>query len=438
MKKIFMLMASAAVVFAASCNKIEDVNTGETEVITVELNPMTKTSLNGKETVWTKGDKVRVTVGGQNIGTLELVEGTTATFRGELEAGKDGEATLNYPADATSVPTTQAAVAGSFANGAALLEGKTTMEALRAGEGTLLENKTALLQFTVAQAGDVTFEVGTTKYSVTGCKTGSTYYACVAPATASFTARIGGYLSKQASKNVTFTANKIANLGALPAPVASSTTLQGINGNWSSNVTMYKDIYWNVALNVKSTSIEFKFTDNGKWIGAKGSFVHKDVYAYSTGEVNIKINANTAYDIYYNNDGGLYMVLPAGTDINQDIYVATDMFIRGNYTNYTGFGNWGKGRTPVVAQGKYFCFKNYTFTSAPEFKFSTSEEGWDWQYSTETTLKINTWTVLKSGSGLGSNTKYSTAGTYDIYTTSDKASRNKVVIVKTGDPVPAL
>ena len=438
MKKFYIFLVVAALVSAMSCTKEVNSDTVvEKETISVRLSPETKTALEGTKTVWLEGDQVSVTVGGSVIGTLDFVG--EDLFEGDVEAGHDGTATLNYPAGVTSVPTTQKAVAGTFADEAALLEGTISMDDLRAGKSTELANKTALLQFSVAQAGDVTFEVGSTKYTVTGCETGKTYYACVAPASSvSFVARIGGYLSKQAPSNVTFTANKIAELDALPAPEVSSTTLQGINGNWSSNVAMYKDIDWNVALNVKSTSTEFKFTEGTSWIGAKGSFVHKDVYAYSTGADNIKINANTAYDIYYNNDGGLYMVLPAGTDINQDIYVATDMFIRGNYTNYTGFGNWGKGRTPVVAQGKYFCFKNYTFTSAPEFKFSTSEDGWNYQYSTESTLVINKWTTLKAAAFLGSNTKYGTAGTYDIYTTSDKAKRNKVVIVKAGDPVPAL
>ena len=48
--------------------------------------------------------------------------------------------------------------------------------------------------------------------------------------------------------------------------------------------------------------------------------------------------------------------------------------------------------------------------------------------------------ILKpaADSTLGANTKYGTTGTYDIYTTSDKAIRNKVVIVKADDSVPAL
>lgn len=439
MKKYFMFLAAVAVIFATSCNK-EEINAPiPTEFISVELNPMTKTQLNGFETVWIAGDEVDVFVGTEKVGTLKLKEDSANRFEGDITAGKSGNAILKYPAGVPSVPVEQQAVANSFANQSALLEGQTTIEDLRAGNGATLDNVTALLKFKVAQDGDVTFEVGANKYTVKGCKAGSEYYACVAPASnVTLVARIGGYLSKKASKNVTFEANKISNLGDLPSPTASDVTIQGINNNWSSNVTMYNDIYWSVALNVKSSSAEFKFTKGSEWIGAKSTFVHKDVYAYPVGGSNIKFTANTAYDIYYNHDGGLYMVLPAGTDINQDIYVATDMFIRGNYTNYTGYGNWGKGRTPVVAQGKYYCFKNYQFTGAPEFKFTTSEEGWSWQYSSESTLKLNTWTTLKSGGSLGSNTKYGSAGTYDIYTTSDKNNRDKVLIVTTGTAPAAL
>lgn len=223
MKKIFVYMASAALMFAVSCNK-EEVNVDttapvETELITVDLNPMTKTALGAEgTTTWDADDKVSVTVGGKVVGTLSLVEGST--FSGEITAGLSGAAVLNYPAGVTTVPATQTAVAGSFADGAALLEGTTTVEDLRAGTGVELQNKTALLMFTVAQAGDVTFEVGTAKYTVTGCKTGATYYACVAPASnVNFTARIDGCLSKESSKTPTFAANKIFDLGTLPEPV---------------------------------------------------------------------------------------------------------------------------------------------------------------------------------------------------------------------------
>ena len=242
-------MASAAVLFAA-CNKMEEVNTPvdtpvETETITVVLNPVTKTSLDGKATLWTAGDKVSVKADGVDLGNLELVEGSS--FSGTLNsAALDGatEVTLHYPAGVDTVPAEQTAVAGSFANGAALLDGTSTMAALRAGEGATLSNTTALLKFSVAQAGDVTFEVGTAKYTVTGCETGEkTYYACVAPASnAAFTARIDGYLSKKASNKATFTANQVANLGELPAPEVYTWGLVGQHQGWDiTNPTkMYK------------------------------------------------------------------------------------------------------------------------------------------------------------------------------------------------------
>lgn len=278
MKKYSIFMAAAALVFAASCNKIEEINTPEpvveTELITVDLNPMTKTSLGADgTTTWDANDVVSVTVDGKKIGELKLVEGST--FSGEVEAGYNGVAKLHYPSEVTTVPETQAAVAGTFADNAALLDGETTMDALRAGEAVKLENSTAVLKFTVAKAGDVTFEVGSTKYTVTGCKTGSTYYACVTPSTdVSFVARIGGYLSKQASKNVTFDANKISNLGALPAPEKFDWGLVGQHQGWdiTKPTEMYKvydgtgdnnvnDVY--AVLDVQLSDNGFKFAKFG-------------------------------------------------------------------------------------------------------------------------------------------------------------------------------
>lgn len=324
MKKYSIFLAIAALMSAASCNQaeieapVEDtVAPVETEFITVDLNPMTKTSLNGMNTVWSAGDEVSVTVAGKNIGNLKLVEGST--FSGEVKAGYNGDATLNYPAGVTSVPTTQAAVAGSFANGAALLEGTTTMDALRAGEGAQLSNTTALLQFSVAQAGDVTFEVGTTKYTVTGCQTGKTYYACVAPsANVSFTARIGGYLSKQASKNVTFAANKISNLGALPAPEKASWGIRGSfsGASWSSDLAMYKDINNSQVLKNADfgNGAEFKFynTTNG-WSGYVDGNDSGYGWKWISGNGGNNISASGKVDIYVNDSGWAFMIVAAGT-----------------------------------------------------------------------------------------------------------------------------
>lgn len=334
MKKIFVYMASAALMFAVSCNK-EEVNVDttapvETELITVDLNPMTKTAL-GVEgtTTWDADDKVSVTVGGEVVGTLSLVEGST--FSGEITAGLSGAAVLNYPAGVTTVPTTQTAVAGSFADEAALLEGTTTVEDLRAGTGVELKNKTALLMFTVAQAGDVTFEVGTAKYTVTGCKTGETYYACVTPASdVTFVARIGGYLSKQAPKNVTFTANKIANLETLPAPVECEWGLVGQHQNWSLTNASLTRLYREkdnlfVAKNIKLKSPGFKFTElnNTNWDHTFGS--HSSSYTY-------KVSDGWYAGIYTNNRG----------DKANDIKVSDWNKTYDVYLRYVQDASWGK------------------------------------------------------------------------------------------------
>ena len=266
MKKYIIFIASAVLMMAACAKEEINTTTGGKEFFSIELNAATKTQLDGMATVWTEGDMVRVTVGGVS-GKLTL-SSDLKTFTGELETGGlkgELEAIINYPADLTSVPTTQKAVAGSFEEEAALLEGKTTLANLRAGKGGNLANKTALLQFTVAQAGDVTFEVGTKKYTVTGCQTGETYYACVAPASnVSFVARIDGYFSKKASKNQTFTASKIAKLGDLPAPEASDWTISGAHNSWGT-ANLYKDDSGYAVIKNITLTGDFKLIQDGVW-----------------------------------------------------------------------------------------------------------------------------------------------------------------------------
>ena len=316
MKKYSMFLAMAALVSAMSCSKEvdspENVNTAvEKEVITVRLSsPSTKTALEGTKTVWLEGDKVSVTVGDKIIGELELVE--EDIFKGEVEAGYDGEATLNYPAGVTAVPATQEAVAGTFVDEAALLEGKVSMDDLRAGKNAELVNTTSLLQFSVAQAGDVTFEVGTAKYTVTGCKTGETYYAWVAPASAvNFVARIDGYFSKQASSNVTFSANKIANLESLPAPTKSAWGVVGIGGNWDNDIAMYNDVDGYVVaknVNIKSTD-EFKLRKDGAWTTSIAGGITAPNTKREAGWVNMTISEAGTYDVYYK-DNNYYIMTP--------------------------------------------------------------------------------------------------------------------------------
>ena len=314
---------------ATSCAKEEVNTTGETELITVQLNPETKTALGAEgTTTWEADDKVSVTVGGEVVGTLSLVEGST--FSGEITAGLSGDATLNYPAGVTAIPEPQAAVNGSFADGAALLEGTTTVEKLRAGEGVELQNKTALLQFTVAQAGDVTFEVGTAKYTVTGCKTGETYYACVAPAEGvNLVARIDGYLSRATSDAVTFTASTVADLKELPAPKESGWGVKGNFDSWGTGYKLYNDLDGNiVAKNVKlAAKNEFKVVVNNTYYRAINTTptLNKWLGLY-------KIDGNTSlpadiYDIYVNKDSYMMCIVEAGSSMpefsstNSEYYV---------------------------------------------------------------------------------------------------------------------
>ena len=335
MKKIFVLMASAAVLFAA-CNKMEEVNTPvdtpvETETITVVLNPVTKTSLGENGTTkWSENDAVDVIHGGNQVGTLTHVG--DSKFTGELTTvGLTGEVTLHYPAGVDAVPATQTAVAGSFADDAAILEGTVDLDALRAGEGASLSNTTALLKFSVAQDGDVTFEVGTAKYTVTGCKTDKTYYACVAPAeNVSFVARIGGYLSKQASKNVKFAANKIANLSTLPAPEVCEWGLVGQHQGWNLTKDKLTKLYKEkdnlfVVKNIKLESTGFKFTEltNTNWDLTFGS--HDSNYKYN-------INDGWYAGIYTDNRG----------DKSQDIKVSDWNKTYDVYLRYVQNGSWGK------------------------------------------------------------------------------------------------
>ena len=302
MKKYIIFIASAVLMMTACAKEEINTTTGGKEFISIELDAATKTQLSGKTTNWTKGDQVSVTVGDKNLGSLTLTEGNV--FQGEIEsAGLDGtlQATINYPAGVTTVPPTQAAVAGSFAEEAALLEGTTTLAELRKGNGGNLANKTALLQFSVAEAGDVTFEVGSTKYTVTGCEVGENkiYYACVAPATAKLVARIGGYLSNATTANKTFTAGKIANLGALPAPVVSNTwgvvgTMQTNEWTPASSIKMYEDLDNKVVL--KNIQLykddEFKILKGAVWgdeYGNNGSNMTID----KNGIYNIIFDSNT-------------------------------------------------------------------------------------------------------------------------------------------------
>lgn len=450
MKKYFIFMASAALMLAASCNKMEEVNTPvepvvETELITVELNPMTKTALGAEgATTWSAGDKVSVTVDNEHIGDLTLVEGST--FSGELVAGKSGDALLHYPSGVTAVPAEQTAVAGSFADDAALLDGTTTMEALREGTSVELKNSTALLKFTVAQAGDVTFEVGDTDYTVTGCETGKTYYACVAPAAdVAFTARIGGYLSKQASSNVTFTASKIAPLGELPAPVASDYALIGSHGDWkfTSLITLYIEGNSYVAYNISGLD-EFKIINK-----SATDWVNGTLTTNRGGGETVKASGIT-YQKLFDNGSNLKV---SSTSAKYNLTVSSDwseitieeLNINAKPSNYSIIGsnnNWDSDivlmttSTENILVAKNIDFKKDVGVKIREGRDWTNNWSCDWK-----ALKVNT--KMDCRKGYDCNMLFADGSSdwnknYDVYVQLSSGTPSKFIIVTSGSGAPSF
>ena len=415
MKKFFVYMASAAFMFAA-CNKaeidapVEDVNTPvETETITVDLNPMTKTSLDGMNTVWSNGDEVRVTVDGKKIGTLKLVEGST--FSGEVEAGHNGEATLNYPANETSVPTTQTAVENSFANGAALLEGTTTMAALRNGEGASLQNKTAILSFSSPIAGNVAFTIGNTTYTVTGCAANTTYYVCVDPANSGKLSYTAG-LALGAKEKETFApeANKVYNLGALTLKENPIYSVVGdySNDDWGTDTMMYETIQDNlfVVYGIKFASKgNFKIRKKGVWEDAYNfgsantttKTVNSAVGVFTHGSsADINVNAET-YDIYFDRLAGQVYIMEPGKSYTEatkqsapaKTYYSLIGTIEGSNWNkdfdlkYSGDGIWTIVQN-FAQNNEWKIRKNHAWTNS----YNNVWVGWDLKTDANGNLKM--------------------------------------------------
>lgn len=435
MKKIFMIMASAAVVFAASCNKMEEVNTPiepvvETELITVDLNPMTKTSLDGKATVWSEGDKVSVTVGGKNIGDLELVKGTTSTFKGEVEAGYNGEAILNYPSGTTEVPATQKAEAGSFANGAALLEGKTTMEALRAGEGAKLENTTALLQFEVSIAGNVAFTIGDKTYTVEGCEPGNTYYACVDPnTTGKLSYTVGIVLGAKEKDNFAPAANKVYPLGKLSLKENSIYSLVGTNNNWTDAImyeTTQDDFF--VLFGVEfSANGQFKIRKKGVWEDAYNfgssnttmKTINSAVGVFTHGSsADIAVKAGK-YDVYFDRLAGQVYIMEPGKSYTEATKQTTPANTYYSLIGTIAGSNWNKDFDLVYSgDGIWTIVQN--FNQNAEWKIRKNH-AWTYSYN-------NVWVGWDLKTDANGNIKMKASGDY-IVTYVEKNKNNEKDII---------
>ena len=441
MKKFFVYMASAAFMFAA-CNQaeieapvendntnIEDVMPVETETITVDLNPMTKTSLDGMNTVWSNGDVVSVTVDGKNIGTLKLVEGST--FSGEVEAGHNGEATLNYPADVTSVPTTQTAVENSFANGAALLEGTTTMDALRNGEGATLQNTTALLSFSSPIAGNVAFTIGNATYTVANCEASKTYYVCVDPANSGKLSYTAG-LALGAKEKASFApeANKVYSLGALTFKESTYGVI-GDNNGWAGDAVMYETSQDNffVAYGVQFASDGgFKVRGGATWANDGANYgttatatkaANSIVGVYTDGgSGDIKVKAGT-YDIYFDRLKGQVYLMTAGKPHTEATAVTAHNDKYGVIGNF-GSSNWSTD-TVMNYSGDGIWTIVQDFSANNEWKVRKNL-GWngDWGYS-------NLYPGSDLATNSGGNIKMKNAGTYVV---GFVLSKNKITLVK--------
>lgn len=436
MKKYFIFLASAVLLSAASCHK-EEINTVvdvpvETEIITVELNPMTKTSLSDDmNTIWSENDKVGVLVNGTTIGVLTLVEGNT--FSGKVEVGHQGEATLRYPAGADNVPATQIAVPNTFANGAALLEGATTLEALRAGQGVELVNKTALLSFSVSVTGNVAFTIGSTTYTMTGCEAGKIYYVCVDPANSgklSYTVGLAlGSKSKAAFQPV---AGKIYDLGELTLKESIYGVI-GVNGDWNTDLPVYETAQNNffVSYGVKFNSdSQFKIRKKGEWpedynFGSVGDKVREKntaVGVYTHGDSGqIKVKAGT-YDIYFDRIAGQVYIMEPGKSYTEATKQSKPNYTYGLVGTFTG---WDSNLDMNYA-GDGIWTLTRSFTNSEEWKV---RKGNDWN-----TACNNVWAgwALKSVVGGDNNLKMNNAGEYIIsFIEKDaKDSNSHITIMK--------
>ena len=478
MKKNLFMVAAVALIATVSCNKEELANNdvqgaasdiafvaefeqpGDDVEAAAPAAAQTKTALgsttNDVTAVnWVANDKVSIN-GVEFTTTSSGAKATFTTTKTFDETATKFDAI--YPASAgtaLTAVTIPASQKGTFAEAAISVATSTTTSLSFKNLASILKFRvpsacsTITITSTANLAGKVPVTFGSNGLPAIGTVssasktitlsgsfvTGKDYYVAVLPGSHKFTVRLDGYLSKASTTAVTTKRAVITNLKTLPALVSSGWVLKGID-NWSKDATMYKEGNWAVAYNIKSSSQHFKFYKSSPetWVGGKkgASTAISTSKAHVEGGDDIKVpSANTSYDFYYCAEGGMYMIVPAGSSID-NISVDTDVYLRGNYNN------WGNGITPTMHDGKFYGWKNVKFTSAPEFKFSTSASGWDWQHTADATLTINVWKATKSGSNPGGNTKYGTAGTYDIYLTSDKLNRNKVVIVKAGDPIPAL
>lgn len=259
-----MTIAALALLLAACGNEeiIENNESGSTGKVHMTFTagmPQTRTSLgeDGHAVNWTQGDLVAIYDGTETICKFEAtkVSGSTATLKGEAAETDtytafypytdDGTLTLTHDAITFTLPATQTATAGGFAEGL----NPSWAQATDGSKNLTFQNLCALAKFTVdaegvtevtltanntsdALSGGLTYTIADGTLTATGSASrsvtltgtftrGEEYYFVVAPGTLTggitlnYMGEGGKTYVKTTQSEVPFTAGKITNLGAL-------------------------------------------------------------------------------------------------------------------------------------------------------------------------------------------------------------------------------
>ena len=266
MKAKHIVLVAAALALAACGNEEilennESGSTGKVHMTFTAGTPQTRTSLaeDGRAVNWTQGDLVAIYDGTETICKFEATEvsGSTATLEGEANVTDtytafypytdDGTLTLDNTAITFTLPATQTATAGGFAEGL----NPSWAQATDGSKKLTFHNLCALAKFTVdaegvtevtltanqesdALAGGLTYTIADGTLTATGSASrsvtltgtftkGEEYYFVVAPGTLTggitlnYMGEGGKTYVKTTTNQVTFTAGKITYLGALDA-----------------------------------------------------------------------------------------------------------------------------------------------------------------------------------------------------------------------------
>ncbi len=286
-----MTIAALALLLAACGNEeiLENNESGSTGKVHMTFTagmPQTRTSLgeDGHAVNWTQGDLVAIYDGTETICKFEATEvsGSTATLKGEAAETDtytafypytdDGTLTLDNTAITFTLPATQTAVADGFAEGL----NPSWAQATDGSKNLTFQNLCALAKFTVdaegvtevtltanqesdALSGGLTYTIADGTLTATGSASRSVtikgnfeaakeYYFVVAPGTLTggitlnYMGEGGKTYVKTTQKEVTFTAGKITNLGAL---VQDDNFTEALNAAFANAVKEFNpNIQW--------------------------------------------------------------------------------------------------------------------------------------------------------------------------------------------------